>query len=922
MHIIFDMAYDQGVAPSGVRAGQASIGKLFVGPQGLLNVLETHLGLTGKETHHAMRIQGYMDCMEQVLAEPDAAFFVHSYAADAWSSAKQMLAWRDELVLAGWTGQSDAGFTPRLKALAAVEAVLPLNLKQGLGDCLQDVLSALGKIQSISIKQLELRDKRKGLPTLIQQVFDRLEALGVQINSAAPYQVLAQGNLGVVQQAMLNASEQSSDVVAGDDSLLLLQTADEWSAANILASWLKADAENNGSVLMIHGQGSDVLDSALQNAGLPMMGNNQRSAWRAALQVLPLALANTWAPLNIHALLSFLSLPSSPVPSFAARRLRSAIQREPGIGGDAWLKAEQGTGSDAGLKKEQGIIEIRSEKNIEQGMLESEALEEAQDFMDDLNEHLSGLRFDPSEGIPPESLRAMCRWVKKGLKKPELAKSMAQALAQVERMIDLSKHYDTPIPRAQVERMLDSVIAEGGQNPNNITQASPWLSVADSGGIADAVDTIIWWGFTDPGQSSLTFWSSEERLMLQDLGIHLEASEQVRARETNQWRRAIALAGKRLIMVTPKRLQGVTTQIHPLWDEIRYFAANKSDSDSAKEAKHALLIFDGHKLNKQDSVSFAGRNISLAPEQSYKLPTPNITTEVEVGAIQKPEKLSFSQMNTMLGCPSRWALNYHAGLKSMDSLSLPTGNQMIGSLCHKILEDLYTPLRTWKTAAAKVRASELFDMRVPQMAAELLEPGRELEKERYRLDVCRAVETLISAIDKAGLTVVATEGEVDGKDLDGIPFRGYIDLMLEDDEGNTFVIDLKWSGSTKYKKQEVEEGKALQLASYAWLLRKDNGDWAPGAYFMLAQGELLTDDSRFESKLIESPRSAKEVWDFGAQTWSAQFEQMQQGLVEASGLIDEKELKAAREESGLMYSSPPCHFCDFGKLCGKTRAVA
>jgi len=511
-------------------------------------------------------------------------------------------------------------------------------------------------------------------------------------------------------------------------------------------------------------------------------------------------------------------------------------------------------------------------------------------------------------------------WVKQGLKKPELEKSMAQALAQVDRMIELAEHYQKPIPRAQVERMLDSVIAEGGQNPNNITQASPWLRVADSGGIAGPVDTIIWWDFIDPGQSSLTFWSHEERLVLQNLGVHLEASEQVRARETSQWRRAVALAGKRLILVTPNRLQGVSTQIHPLWDEIRYFAVNTSDSDSEKEAKHALLVVDGYKLNKKDTASFADRSINLASEQTYELPMPDIDTEIDANCIQKPEKLSFSQMNTMLGCPSKWVLSYHAGLRSMDSLSLPTGNTMIGSLCHKIVEDLYTPLRTWKAEAARAKASELFDMRVPQMAAELLEPGRELEKERYRLDVCRAVETLIAAIDKAGLTVVATEGEVDGKDLGGIPFRGYIDLMLEDDDGNTFVIDLKWSGSTKYKKEEVKEGKALQLASYAWLLRKGKGAWAPGAYFMLAQGELLTDDSRFESKVTESLMSAKEVWDLGAKTWSSQFKLMNEGLIEASGLIDEKELKADREDADLMYSSPPCHFCNFGKLCGKTRA--
>jgi len=910
MHIVFDMAYDQKVAPSGVQAGQASIGRLFVGLNGLLNVLQTHLGLTGKEMHHAMRIQGYMDCMEEVKGKPDADFFVRSFEPDAWSSAKQLLAWRDELVLAGWTGQSDDGFTPRLKALAVIEQALPQHLKQGLGDGLQRVLLALEQASSILIKQLELRDKREELPSLVRRMVDCLEHKGVEVNVVDGVQTLAKGNLGVVQHAMFGSGALGQDVVGDDDSLMLLQTADEWSAANIISSWLKANENHNSDVLMIQGQGSDVLDAALHKAGLPMMGNHQRSTWRAALQVLPLALANTWKPLDIQALLSFLSLPSSPVPSFAARRLRAAIQREPGIGGDAWIEAEA------------KIIKIRMKRNIEAAMNQEDALAEAQALMADVNHYLTGLRFDPSEGIDPESLKAMCSWVKQGLRNPKLKDSMAQALAQIDRMIELAEHYKKPIPRAQVERMLDSVIAEGGQNPANIAQASSWLSAADSGVIAGKVDTIIWWGFTDPGQSSIIFWSHKERSALQSLGVDLESSQQVRAREMNQWHRAIAFAGKRLILVAPKRLQGASTQVHPLWDEIRYFATNQDDSASEKEDKHALLLADGQALNKQKTVFFAGRDINLAAEQSYSLPESNIVSAIEKDCIHSPEKLSFSQMNTMLACPSKWALHYHARLKGMDSLSLPSGNQMIGSLCHKIVEKLYTPLQTWKVEEAKERASELFDICVPQMAAELLEPGRELEKERYRLDVYRAVESLIIAIDTAGLRVVGTEGEVDGKALDGIPFRGFIDLMLEDDEGNTFVIDLKWSGSTKYKKKEVEEGNALQLASYAWLLRNGDGAWAPGAYFMLAQGELITDDPRFKSKVTESPQAASEVWGLGAKTWSAQFKQMQSGQLEASGLRDEKELKASREESDLMYSSPPCYFCDFGKLCGKTRAEA
>ena len=90
---------------------------------------------------------------------------------------------------------------------------------------------------------------------------------------------------------------------------------------------------------------------------------------------------------------------------------------------------------------------------------------------------------------------------------------------------------------------------------------------------------------------------------------------------------------------------------------------------------------------------------------------------------------------------------------------------------------------------------------------------------------------------------------------------------------------------------------------------------------MLAQGELLTANDRFHAHhTLESPSDVKAIWQRGSQTWLHLLDQAKQGAVEVSGLVDEEDLKADREEQGLMYIQPPCHFCDFGILCGKERA--
>ncbi|MBL4760130.1 MAG: PD-(D/E)XK nuclease family protein [Mariprofundaceae bacterium] len=572
---------------------------------------------------------------------------------------------------------------------------------------------------------------------------------------------------------------------------------------------------------------------------------------------------------------------------------------------------------------QQKIIQIKKARLIEDGLNESQAETEAKTFMDELNYFLTSFRFDAREGIPPQKLIEICQWIKKGMKSPALKQSMAQALAQVDRMVELAESYNTPISKAQIERMLDSVIAEGGQNPDSHAQATPWHTVADVGAIAAPVETIIWWGFNDSNQSSITFWSEAERDALKQSNVHLENTAVVRARESRQWQQAITCAGKQLILIAPKKDKGELTQLHPLWDEIRYYATSSVEVSKLKEEVCSYLEWSGANFNAQAHFELAGRKVFLSNEDKAYLKSSEIMLSVEKDTIKKPDNLSFSQMSTLLACPTKWAFQYHAKLSSMDSLSLPTGNTMIGSLCHKIVEDIYTDESQWSVSTVREYTSELFDMRVPQMAAELLEPGRELERERYRISVCDAVDALLKTIAQADLKVIKTEGKVDGKDLDGIPFRGYIDLLLEDNDGQVFVIDLKWSGSVRYKKNEVEEGKALQLASYAWMLRENDESWAPGAYFMLAQGELLTDDYRFKTvDVIESPLAAKDVWALGSKTWHNMFYQAIAGDIEVSGLLDEKELKAHREGQGLMYINPPCHFCEFGKLCGKTRAIA
>ncbi|MBF0282270.1 MAG: PD-(D/E)XK nuclease family protein [Zetaproteobacteria bacterium] len=909
MQIIFDMAYDQQVAPHGSGAGSAAIGTLYVGPQGLLNVLETQLGLTGREIHHEIRIHAYMQRMKDALSDADAGYYRASFQEDGWSSARQLLGWRDELVLAGWNGAHSSDFTAKLAALALLEKGVADEVRQSLGDRLQRVAQVLSMgNQSLHIASV-IVEGDAFLPHIFTNLFGMLAEMGVSMVDAEHEIAPSDGNLGIVKDAMFDASKRRAMVQDHDDTLVLLQADDEWAAASVVSAWLKADQKKNKDVLVIQKQGSDVLDQALAQSGLPVQGGGARSPWRSALQVLPLAIANCWAPLSISTLLELLSLPVSPVPAVAAKYLRAAIQHEPGIDGESWKKAESKI-----LEKYQGYY-------VEAGECESDALERANRLVREIREflvdHKSG-----SEGIEPKRLQDLCEWVKQGFVKAEVDQHAIQAMAQAGRLAELASKESQPIPRAQVDRMLDSIIAEGARNPDDQSEAAPWMRVADPSAIASGVETIVWWDFIDHGSRPSIFWSQKERAALAGIGVELESSIQRRQRESAGLRRALKFAGKRLILVAPEKHHGTVQQLHPLWDEIRYFAADPSDKNSEDAWK--VLVQSCSSLLESNHASFMGRGpcqFELRDRAFLEAGTASVT--ISEGAIQMPEKLSYSQMSTLLGCPAKWALQYASNLRPMDSLSLPTGNQMIGTLSHRIVEELYTDPDLWGVETIREQTEIYFDQFVPQMAAELLEAGRDVERCRYRDQVADAVVLLVNAINKAKLTVTKTEGQVQGKSLGSIPFHGYIDLLLADEAGRAFVIDLKWSGSSRYKKAEVENGEALQLASYAWMLQeKPEDDWAPGAYFMLAQGELLTADSSFQAyRTLESPLSVQEIWQRGEKSWTALFQDVQEGHVAFTGMQDEELLNADREERDLMVASPPCHFCEFGNICGKTRGA-
>ncbi|HBG30483.1 MAG TPA: PD-(D/E)XK nuclease family protein, partial [Gammaproteobacteria bacterium] len=105
----------------------SDLGDVDLGPQGLIALLETHLGLGGLWPSSASRCISYLTALR--TAAVTKRFYSESLAADELGTAAELLRWRDGLYLDGWDGRCDGEFGDRLADMSAVEAFVEPSIK-------------------------------------------------------------------------------------------------------------------------------------------------------------------------------------------------------------------------------------------------------------------------------------------------------------------------------------------------------------------------------------------------------------------------------------------------------------------------------------------------------------------------------------------------------------------------------------------------------------------------------------------------------------------------------------------------------------------------------------------------------------------------------------------------------------------------
>lgn len=815
-----------------------ALGASLVGPLGFLHILETQLGLLRPHSSQAERIVQYLDCLQKIDSEQH--FFHRSLETDPLGTAACLLDWRDQWFLHGWNGAMTAEAPTRLQDLAEVEALASMAVSPGIGQRLKAIQIEL-QHRKPDIEQVLLVEALETFPIAWQAVLAALPVVGPVPSGGA-----GRGFLGRLQRQLQSAAcGQAPEKIRWEDdgSVLVVQAETPTLADHWLATQFAADRPT----LLVSGSDGARLDAQLAVARMPRQGLKEISAFRPALQVLPLALELLWAPTDYHALVQFLTNPVCPVPGYARRYLAEKIADAPGIGGAYWQRVL--------AKLDEHYGQERSPHVREQIML-----------------WIEHARFPFESGAPLEAViervERLAEFFRLRLGDADTARRLAfhagygQCKACLDSVKTLQAQGASSIRPRQLQKLVAQVTANGTDNPLWPAEVGAGQVVNNPGAVLESVERVIWSPLVMPALPGNDPWSRSELRALQAAGVILPSVSERLEEVAASWLRPVLAAQTQLVLVLPPP----GTEVHPIWQMIGAVV----DQPQVLALERLLESLPGE---------------AMVPVTPLPLPAPKRWWQLPDGvSVNMRPKESFSSLEKLLFNPYQWLLQYPARLQPSSIINLSNDFRMLGNLAHGLVEQffLHPNALSMSVSAFHVWFDDAFQTLVDQEGAVLHTPGRRADLEEFRYRLLRSMQSLREQVAKAGMVCVVPEYKVSGH-FPGGELVGSADLVMRNGRGERAVVDMKWSGAKKFP-EKLRQNRHLQLAIYAELLRQESGQWPSVAYYILDGARFFApDDHIFPDAVVVPPadeENTAQLWQRFLTTWRWRVAQIQSGRFE------------------------------------------
>lgn len=788
----------------------------YLGPNGLLHTLESHLGLIGHDNNiDYLRTAQYRQALNLHLESKPEAFFATSFAADQMATAGELLSRRDELLLAGWDFVNSAETPDRLSCLAAIEKELrngnPVQLRMGTAERWRAIIQMI-QVRRHPLKHLILVEPLELMPPHLRELFTLLRGQRVSLQQVEQPATHKHTDLGHFQQAVNGQTKEKKDI-AGDGTLLILRGENE----AVLAAWIAACFRLNEELrpLCLIGDKSRLLDDYLTLEGLPGMGLPAASLARPTLQVLKLISVFLWDPIDPYKIMEFVSLAVKPLEDELAHRIAIHMAQTPGLRGEGWyiMINRYFDELDDLAKKDKSIkpAEVRSQYNF----------------------WFERQRYDRSAAVPKgeviEIFAYLNRWAiqvydDKGANNP----SFMVLAEQAKRVVELLQAVpEDRLSHLELERIVRTIY-EPAPVQFRETEVGHLRFILRPAAMVGPSDRLLWWNFSQQeAEHFFSRWYDGERSWLAGRGIMPDGPQDENGRLIWQRKWPVLQTQDQLILIIPNNTTGRPNEPHPLMGPL----------EAAFEDLSAITYELGSGRGEEAFASIFELP-AFRPLEIRQLGRPKPFLEiggVDLAAQRETETLS--SLETLFYYPYQWVLRHQIHLRKSAILSVVPDRTLMGNLAHRFFQRLLNQKREqWDQASVYQWIEGESRRLLGQEGAGLLLYGREPERLAFINKVKYAAWSLVNLIQQNGWSVRGTEQELQGR-FEGIPMKGRADLVLERD-GDLAVIDLKWRGSTRRERQ-IRNEEDLQLVLYSRLLTEEES-WAHTAYFVMEDGKMIS----------------------------------------------------------------------------------
>ena len=859
-----------------------------VNTAGLCGIIRLHAGICSEVKEYGTRFVDYYAAMKKFMAKNPKNTLAASFKIDSLNTAKKCLEWRDTLAAAGWTKASPAP-TERMKVLSGVEEFFD---DKSTGE---ELLELIAQVEGgCTLPELEIHTSSyyedfspaevRLLNALIERgVTFKADDKKLESNNISRVLSILEGGKGI----KLDSNDESFEIwkfAERDEAIKYLSLLD----ASDFDVWINADNKEFDNWQKLEGKKT----SGSEISGIPQTA-----------ELLAIGLTMFERPLNLYNIVEWLNTSINPLSDYFRKKLAEKICKSGGYYND---------GCRAFINKQ--IEEYPDLK------------EKIEKFLPDINQAYFE-ETDIEVAVIKDFVQNIRKWCAQKIALNKDGDAAVDQLGYVINQADtllllLEEIGETAIPYSSIEAM-SSIIVNNVSMKQYSAQAGCKNIINSYADFCDEADKTIWCDFYqsgDSGKLTYSFLSPIEKEAFQEtfsLWDTLKERDYLRKLLLTPF----AKTKKKLVLVTIDKIGSAPAPKSPVYIQLeKYFADKKKPNDFSK---NLLKPFVKEKTLDADLFK-AIKKIDNRMESNQEFVEIKNTAFINDNWA---EYQSSTSLESLIPHPLDYVLDTYVAFKSNALDQLNDLSTTKGKVAHKVIQLLFSPKKEEKNSGtpAYIRTQidqhfdEIFEDTVQSEGAILLTKDSKLELQQFKKQLSASLEGLLKGISENKLHVVACEKSVgyqQEKDSDKVirhgfigelDTKGFIDMQLEDPEGNPYIFDFKWTTSDRHS-QKLKENKSIQLALYKELIEQETKRKVKAAaYYLLPLARFVsTSDLKgainLSHILTESERAGKDLLKEIQNSYKYRKEEILSGKLEETAGWAKEDItyEQKRDDLGLL----------------------